>query len=237
VTAQFRVRGDRIIPMSRGIAGAALDTCEIVWWSGYVKGRFQAYTSPASRAPVLIAESPPIRWRSADPPGPTETAVHALEVLTSRLAEEGWVVAERTGETWFGLLLTRPSHGPAAADSALAHDDPPEDADELDDDRLESALLAQLRLELQAARDEVESERRRRLEAESGALRLVAPAPAAERAPLRPRFFVVAYAVAIGITAAIFFVGFGSLYASVVAALTTAAVSLALDSWLAARRR
>ena len=164
--------------------------------------------------------------------------MHALEVLTSRLAEAGWVVAERTGETWFGLLLTRSGSRQGHAGPAVEDDPPPlEEVDDLDDERLESALLAQLRVELREAREQAESERKRRLEAESGALRLVAPAPAAESRLTRPRFLVVVYAVGIGIAAAIFFVGFGSLYASVVAALTTAAVSLALDSWLAARRR
>jgi hypothetical protein len=223
--------------MSSGIVGAAVDTCEIVWWSGYVKGRFQAYTSRASEAPELIAESPAIRWRASDPPGPTEAAVQALEVLTSRLAEEGWVVAERSGDTWFGLLLTRPSSRPheVAADEHEAIVAEPV----VEEDRLESALLAELRRELREARDETERERRLRLEAESGALRLVEPLPVSvsEQTSMRPRVVVVGYAVAIGIAAAIFLLGFQSLYASVVAALTTAAVSLALDSWLVARRR
>jgi hypothetical protein len=226
--------------MSSGIAGPAVETCEIVWWSGYVKGRFQAYTSPASRAPVLIAESPAIRWRSSDPPGPTETAVHALEELTSRLAEEGWVVAERTGNTWYGLLLTRPSSRsaplPVIHEREAFVDDEEEVAEE---DRLESALLAELQRELREAREEAERERRRRIEVESG-LRLVEAAPKAEPgsepASPRPRFVYPAYVVAVAVAAVIFLVGFGSPYASLVAALTTAAVALALDSWLVARR-
>jgi len=224
--------------MSSGIADPAVETCEIVWWSGYVKGRFQAYTSPASRAPVLIAESPAIRWRSSDPPGPIETAVHALEELTSRLAEEGWVVAERTGNTWYGLLLTRA--GSRSAPPPVIHEreafvEHEEEAAE--EDRLESALLAELQRELREAREEAERERRRRIEVESG-LRLVEAAPKAEseQAAPRPRFVYPAYVVAVAVAAVIFLVGFGSPYASLVAALTTAAVALALDSWLVARR-
>ena len=95
--------------MSSGIADQALDTCEIVWWSGYVKGRFQAYTRPASLAPELIEESPAIRWRSSSPPGPIEPAVAALDVLTHRLEETGWVVTGRSEETWFSLVLSRPA--------------------------------------------------------------------------------------------------------------------------------
>jgi hypothetical protein len=237
VTSKSWAAGDRIAAMSSGIADSAVETCEIVWWSGYVKGRFQAYTSPASRAPVLIAESPPIRWRAADPPGPTAAAVEALEELTSRLAEDGWVAAEPTGNSWFGLLLTRPSGaGRPVSSPPVAEDDEPVDDAELDERALESVLLEELRRELREARDEAERERRRRIEAESG-LRLVHPPPPRVRSQLRPRFAVVAYIVAVGLAATIFLVGFGSLYATAVAALTTAAVALALDSWLVARRR
>lgn len=223
--------------MSSGIADSAVETCEIVWWSGYVKGRFQAYTSPASRAPVLIAESHPIRWRAAEPPGPTQAAVEALEELTGRLAADGWVVAEPTGNSWFGLLLTRPSGtGGPASSPPVAEDDEPVD-DVLDEPALESVLLEELRRELREARDEAERERRRRIQAESG-LRLVQPPPpGAEPTRGRPRFVVVAYVVAVAVAAAAFLVGFGSLYAAAVSALATAAVSLALDSWLVARRR
>jgi hypothetical protein len=116
----------------------------------------------------------------------------------------------------------------------LAEEEPVDD--ELDEPALESVLLEELRRELREAREEAERERRRRIEAESG-LRLVQPLPAREPARLRPPFLVIAYVAAVAVAATIFLVGFGSLYAGAVAALTTAAVSLALDSWLVARRR
>jgi hypothetical protein len=98
-----------------------LDTCEIVWWSGYVKGRFQAYARSSSQLPRLVAESPAIRWRSVSPPGPTEAAVEALETLTRLLADAGWVVVDRSGETWFGMVLSRHA---GAASEAPAHEPP-----------------------------------------------------------------------------------------------------------------
>jgi hypothetical protein len=104
--------------MGGTVTSQGLDTCEIVWWSGYVKGRFQAYARSTAELPRLIAESPAIRWRSSSPPGPTEAAVEALETLTSRLAEAGWVVVDRSGGTWFGMVLSRVhtgSHAPPAA--------------------------------------------------------------------------------------------------------------------------
>jgi hypothetical protein len=230
--------------MTEQVAAPALDTCEIVWWSGYVKGRFQAYTSPSSLAPQLVDESPAIRWRSSVPPGPTDAAVEAFETLIGRLTEAGWVVTDRDADTWFAVVLARPAaEGTvlAPADQAVERDtdQEPEPAGE---PRLETALLEQLRSDLIEARTETARERARRLEAESGALRLVdtepvAGRPFAEPGSSRAPLLLVAYVLAVVVAAAIFLVGFHSLYAAVVAALTTAALAVALDSWLVAHRR
>jgi hypothetical protein len=225
--------------MSSGIASRALDTCEIVWWSGYVKGRFQAYTSAPSLAPELVDESPAIRWRSSLPPGPSEQAVAALEALTRRLAEAGWVVTGRSEETWYALMLSRPA---TDDERPPPLDDRPEPVVQREpalppEPHLDSALLEQLREELHDARRATELERSRRIEAENGALRLLPEPHDDEPVPLRRAPYFVAYALAVAAAVAIFLVGFHSVYAAVDAGLTTAAVSVALDSWLVVHRR
>jgi hypothetical protein len=215
-----------------------LDTCEIVWWSGYVRGRFQAFAVSPSGVNRLIGESPQIRWHSTSPPGPTQTAVAALEALMSRLAEAGWIVASRSDERWFGLVLSRPvaTVGPRSRDAEADRDHAPGVRTE---PQLDSALLAELHSALKLARRETELERGRRIDAESRASRLVALPPTETTLPHLPRrqLLLAAYAIAVAGAAAIFLFGFHSLYAAIVAALTTAAVSLAADSWLVAHRR
>lgn len=212
--------------MSSGSAIPAVETCEITWWRGYVRGRFLAYaTSPEGSR--LIAESPAIHWRSATPPGPTEPAVKALDELTARLADAGFEVSDRGGEAWFRLVLSRPATA-----------EPPPPADEPEPDSvLDSALLEQLRTELAGARQEAWRERDRRLEAETKALRLVEPAPA-EHVPSSPSAASLraAYAVAVAAAALVGLVAFESAFGAVVAGLTVLALSIAVDSWLAARR-
>jgi hypothetical protein len=195
-----------------------LDRCEIVWWSGYVKGRFQAYASSASRPPVLIAESPAFRSRSGGSPAPTEEATAALTALTDRLEQAGWADQGDDNGTWYGVVLRR-----AAIELAPTST---RDSD--------VAVVARLRRELEEALDVADRERRLRLEAESESLQLAARA-ARDVGPSSRPFVVVGYVLAIVYAAAIFLVGFHSLYAAIVASLTVAAVSLALDCWLITR--
>jgi hypothetical protein len=206
-------------PMSTDPA-VGLDRCEIVWWSGYVKGRFQAYASSASRPAVLIGESPGFRSRSSGPPARTDEAVAALTALTDRLEEAGWVDRHDDNGTWFGLVFRRP-----------ATDRTPSSA------RADAAVVVQLRRELEQARDVADRERQLRLEAESASRRLAARAARNDVGPSSRAFVVVGYVLAIAYAAAIFLVGFHSLYAATVAALTAAAVSLGVDCWLITRRR
>jgi hypothetical protein len=110
--------------MGGTVTSQGLDTCEIVWWSGYVKGRFQAYVRSSSQLPRLVAESPAIRWRSVSPPGPTEAAVEALETLTRLLADAGWVVVDGSGETWFGMVLSRHADAASEAPAETEHEPP-----------------------------------------------------------------------------------------------------------------
>jgi hypothetical protein len=202
-------------------APPGLDRCEIVWWSGYVKGRFQAYATSASRPPVLIAESPAFRSRSGKPPGPTEEAIAALTELTDRLEQAGWVDEGRDNGTWFGLVLGRPTVGIESS--------PARDAD--------AAVVSRLRHELEQALEVAVRERQLRLEAESEARELAARASRVAVGPSSRPFVLVGYALAIVYAAAIFLFGFESVYAAVVASLTAAAVSIGVDCWLITRRR
>lgn len=241
--------------MSRNAVIPELETCEIVWWRGYVKGRFLALTRTAE-GERLIGESPALPWRSATPPGPTEAAVAALDALTAQLVAAGWEVEARDEETWPPeLIFSRPRAdvGRTATDAAptanvkpvlTALEQPREPQAE---PPLDAALLEQLQMELAAARAAAGRERARRLEAEaeSNALRRAdlveappveaPPRPAAE--PVSPGVLFVAYAIAVTAAFGVGLVGFESVYAAVVAALTTCAVSVAIDSWLVARRR
>jgi hypothetical protein len=217
----------------------AVETCQIVWWCGYITGRFQAVGADSSELPRLIAQSRPIRWRSSTPPGPTESAVAALESLKARLFDAGWTVAATDEESWFGLALARPiSIGAYSFEAAF--EDTIEDRDSTAERQLhiDSALIAQLRSELEKANRETEAQRRYRLEAEAEAAQRVrspmaAPAP---RSTNRWPLLLLAYPTAILGTAAISYLAFHSVYAVLVAALTSVALAVTVDSWFIARR-
>jgi hypothetical protein len=226
--------------MSGMLAPPTLETCEVVWWRGYTKGRFQAYTSPSSQ---LIAESPEIRWRSSARPGPSEAVVKALDALTQQLIDAGWEVTSQREEAWFGLVLSRPVV--AEHDGTLPERGrtlPPLVASEprrksQGESHLDAALLAQLQAQLADACLEVEHERKRRSEAESRALRLVEPQRAVRPNPPRKPLLFGVYALAVITVAAISLIVYDSIYATVVAALTATAVTVAVDSWFLTRRR
>lgn len=216
-----------------------LETCEVVWWRGYVKGRFQAYAGSGAAA-ELIAESPAIKWRSSAPPAPTAAATAALDALTAELAEAGWQVEEREAGPWFGLRLSRPAvvvEAPTAVvvDAPIAvRPAPPSPAES----NLDEALLAELRAELDDARAAARRERNRRIDAEAEVLRLQEPPP---RRPATQPFsawaLLAAYAIVVAAGAIVGLLGFESVYGAVVAGLTTLAVVVAMDSWIVARRR
>lgn len=67
----------------------ALDTCRVRWWSGYVKGRFQAYAD--TTPPELTGESRTIRWR---PPEPTAEAKGGSR-RTEHAASPEWLDGRR----------------------------------------------------------------------------------------------------------------------------------------------
>lgn len=205
-----------------------LDTCRVRWWSGYVKGRFQAYVD--LDPPGLAGESRALRWR---PPEPTDEAKAALAELSERLVASGWTPTGSTGGEWFELVFTRPSERPMV-------EEPPAEGD------LDSELMDQLRDEVRAARAEAARERRARLAAEAAAARspastsvpavlAVAPAVAAQRRTRPSVALLTVYAAAVIAAAAAFLIGFHSIYAAVVVALTVGAVCLALDSWRVTR--
>ena len=206
----------------------ALGSCEIIWWRGYVKGRFQAYAG-AAEARVLIAESLPFRSRSTGPPEPTDAATAALNALIDELAESGWHLEEHQPGEWFGLRLSRPVVAEVPSPERPAPSREPE---------LVDALLAELRAELDDAHAAARRERDRRLEAEAEALRLKEPPPRHRPAqPLSAWALVGSYGIAVVAAALVGLVGFESIYGAVVAALTTLAVVISVDSWIVARRR
>ena len=228
--------------MTSRTASPALESCEIVWWRGYVTGRFHAYAGAAPET-ELIAESPSIRWRSSAPPVRTEAASDALDALIERLSEAGWQVEDGEAEPWFALRLSRLSFSSEEKPTTVYPAPTPMPAQALrrppsePEPRLDDALLAELRAELAEARDVVRQERDRRLEAEVEVLRLKEPLP--RRRPPRPLSFWVrlaAYAIVVFAAAMVGLVGFESIYGASVAALTTLAVVIAIDSWVVARR-
>jgi hypothetical protein len=224
--------------MTAKAASRGLETCEIVWWRGYVKGRFQA-VGGAGPERVLLAESPAIRWRSSSPPEPTEAATAALDALTAQLAEADWEVEDRADGSWFGLRLSRPALGPAAAPVRPAPDlQPAPEPAPLPESKLDDALLAELRAELDDVRAAALRERDRRLDAEAEVLRLIEPPPRRPATqPLSAWALLAAYAIVVVAGALVGLLGFESLYGGVVAGLTTLAVVVAIDSWIVARRR
>jgi hypothetical protein len=217
--------------------GRAVDTCQIVWWCGYITGRFQAVGASSSELPRLIAQSPQIRWRSSTPPGPTEAAVAAFESLKASLLDAGWTVAATDEESWFGLALARPISVGAHSYEA-AFEDPVDDRESTAErqQHIDSALIAQLRSELEKANHETEAQRRYRLEAEAAQRVRVPRAAPAPRPTNRWPLLFLAYAAAILGTAALSYLAFHSVYAVLVAALTAVALAVTVDSWRIARR-
>jgi hypothetical protein len=227
-----------------GIPTLITETCRITWWKGYVKGRFVALVESEVRAPQLIAESSPIRWRGNDPPEPTDAAVRALDALADRLVSSGWTPGEVSTNAWFGLVFSRPATAMVVAEGTA--DEPAEEVESSapQEGNRESPAVTRLRSELLYALDEVERQRRLRAEAEEQAKRAVtsAPATAETEAAVAPQFASELRAVAIAlemtsvvVAAVVFLLVFGSIYAAVVAALTTGAVVLGLDSLFAVR--
>ena len=217
----------------RSVAGGPvrthIETCEIAWWKGYVKGRFEARIRSASGSPLLVAESAPVRCRGDGPPEATEAAVRALNALTERLVEGGWTAAESPPEEWFQLVFTRPASEPAVVVEPKVERPPERDAGE-------SAAVSRLRSELSQARDEVEREQQLRRQAEQRPRLVVTDSPPETAGPpARRRTVWIVLEVAVVVAAAVLFLLAGSVYAAVVSALTTGAVCLGLDSFFAAR--
>lgn len=161
----------------------------------------------------------------------------ALDELSTQLLPSGWTAAGREGDEWHELAFTRPSLRPVVDDL------PSRDEEHDDPDDLGSELLEQLRDEVREARAEAARERRGRLAAEAEATRqapkLTAVPALAEagppRSPRRLAPLLALYATAVVAAAAGMYLGFHSVYATVVAALTVAAVALGVDSWRVAR--
>jgi hypothetical protein len=230
------------------------ETCRIAWWKGYVKGRFVALGESETRPPQLIAESSPIRWRGSDPPEPTDAAVDALDALVEQLVSSGWTPGEVSTSAWFGLVFSRPATALVVVDGIADETDDEVESSAPEDEPRELPAVTRLRSELLHALDEVDRQQRLRAEAEERAKRVVTnatpaaatdPPAAAETeaaavVPLASELRAVAIALemtSVVTAAVIFLLVFDSIYASVVAALTTGAVVLGLDSLFAVRSR
>ena len=238
--------------MRGGVPTLITETCRIAWWKGYVKGRFVALVESEARPPQLIAESASIRWRGSDPPEPTDAAVHALDALAERLVSSGWTPGAVSTNAWFGLVFSRPATALVAADDLAARPGQEVESPAREDEHRESPAVARLRAELLHALDEVDRQQRLRAEAEERAKRVAMhatpvaatdpPAAVETEVAVVPQLASERRAVAIALemtsvvaAAMIFLLVFDSIYAAVVAALTTGAVVLGLDSLFAVR--
>ncbi|HEY6961027.1 MAG TPA: hypothetical protein VI408_03975 [Gaiellaceae bacterium] len=204
-----------------------LETCRVVWWNGYVRGRFQAVVGDPPR---VAAESSPIRRRGAVPDR-TEEARAALDEVTRELLAAGWTEAESDGDEWYELAFARESTAvlpePERLDVVRAPDDDTHD------------VVEALRDEIERTKAAAERERRARLELEA-ASRARPAAVTAVRPVAPPRsgpIAVAVYVLVVVAVAAAFAVASRSTYATIVAALTAAALCLGADSWRVARRR
>jgi hypothetical protein len=97
-----------------------LETCEIVWWRGYVKSGFYAVhsssTDDVSEEPLA---SPLFRTKRGQPPAEAGEAREAHRALVERLLTEGWEIRRR-GSTWYSQTFVRRPSVPDL-DGARAH--------------------------------------------------------------------------------------------------------------------
>jgi hypothetical protein len=84
------------------------ETCEVVWWRGYVKSSFCAHGTAPDGTPFLAAESPQFRWRRSEPPERTPETEAALEALLEKLVVDDWEVVGNGG-AWYTRTLVRRS--------------------------------------------------------------------------------------------------------------------------------
>jgi hypothetical protein len=151
--------------------------------------------------------------------------------LKTSLVDAGWTVAATDEETWFGLALAHPVSADAPHEAAF--EDTIEDRDSIAERQLhiDSALIAQLRSELEKANRETETQRRHRLEAEAAQRVRIPTAAPAPRSTNRWPLLLLAYATGVLGAAAISYLAFHSVYAVLVAALTAVALAVTFDSW------
>jgi hypothetical protein len=192
---------------------------------------------PRSGPPQLVAESKAIRWRDSSPPDEIPAAVAALDTLIDRLTDQGWEPTARLEEPWYGHVFSRPANDEEEFEPEVLireHIREPVQVQESVAEPLQPVAV-------EAGTTEVVPERRAHTQTEDSGRpgerehveREHALAPA--YGPRRSAMLHASYALAVVVAAAIFLVGLHSIYAAVVAALTTSAVSLGLDSWLVAR--
>jgi hypothetical protein len=107
--------------MSERDAAHTFETCEIVFWRGYVKCAF--YAVPQVREPI---GSPFFRSRERSPMQ-SGAALEAHQALVEQLKDEGWEPWAR-GRTWYALTFRRsdwpPINEPEAPSTVVATIEP-----------------------------------------------------------------------------------------------------------------
>jgi hypothetical protein len=76
------------------------ETCQIVWWRGYVRSAFAAAGFEADGSSEAIATSPAFKWRRAEQPPQDEMTIAAHRQLVDKLHALGWKLVE-PGEAWY----------------------------------------------------------------------------------------------------------------------------------------
>jgi hypothetical protein len=108
--------------MSERDAAHTFETCEIVFWRGYVKCAF--YAVPQVGEPI---GSPSFRSRERSPMQ-SGAALEAHQALVEQLKREGWEPWAR-GRTWYALTFRRrdwpPINEPEGPSTVVATIEPP----------------------------------------------------------------------------------------------------------------
>ena len=79
------------------------DSCQIIWWRGYLRSRFVAEAwDETDGIWTLIAESTSFSWRSGEPPPKSPSARAAYSELVQLLDDRGWE-PDGSGDAWFEM--------------------------------------------------------------------------------------------------------------------------------------
>lgn len=100
-----------------------VETCEIVWWQGYVKSEFVAVPADGGDVVSERLRSPVFRSKGNKPPLREGTAADAYAALVEILVAEGWEPGSR-GRSWYSQTFSRPRGAAASASPHAVADEP-----------------------------------------------------------------------------------------------------------------